>query len=220
VRRKEHRYQRRPYRAAIGFLLLAICLAACGPAPSGQPFQGEINIFLDPEQTAADSAGKIILKNHGYTWMLEPKAGYLVDGIVLSKKGYGSDWNAMLSPCDLALGWGQLAKAGLYKKCRWSQSGRWYYWKYGKDFPMDNNFIARWSANNHIIPASENLKAALKRVSPGDTVRLQGYLVNITGSNGRNVYQWQSSLSREDQGNGSCEVLYLTEMAWRGVTYK
>lgn len=201
-------------------LIQFLSLWGCGKQPSSEPFMGEMDIGLDPEQADPDTAKKIILKSHGYTWMLEPKASYLVDGIVLSKKNYGSDWNAMLSPCDLALAWGQLVRTGLHKKCRWSQSGRWYFWRYGQDFPFDNNFVARWSSNNHIIPANENLRAALARVAKGDTVRLRGYLVYVTGSNGKNVYQWQSSLSREDQGDGSCEVLYLTEITFRNLTYK
>jgi hypothetical protein len=38
---------------------------------------------------------------------------------------------------------------------------------------------------------------------------LEGYLVNITGANG---WHWNSSMSRDDTGGGSCEVLYLTRV--------
>lgn len=203
-----------------GGLLLALCLAGCGPKPEGQPFEGEINVKLEPEQTPAEGAERIILKSRGFTWMLEPKAGYLVDGIVLSKKNYGSDWNAMLSPCDIALAWGQMVSTGLYKQCRWSQSGRWYYWRYDKDFPFDNTFVAKWSANTHIIPANDNIRRTLGGVSSGDTVRLEGYLVYVTGGDGKETYTWNSSLSRDDQGDGSCEVLYLTSLTLRGMIYK
>lgn len=201
-------------------LLLAVCLAGCGPGPTGEEFNGEMNVRLEPEQTPAEGAERIILKSSGFTWMLEPKAGYLVDGIVLSRKCYGSDWNAMLSPCDIALAWGKMVSTGLHRQCRWSQSGRWYYWRYDKDFPFDNNFVAKWSANTHVIPASENLKRALGKVSRGDTVRLEGWLVQLSGSDGKQSYYWNSSLSRDDQGDGSCEVLYLTALSLKGMTYR
>ncbi len=197
-----------------------LLMLGCGPAPEGRPFEGQINVRQKPEQAPAPEAEKIILKSRGFTWMLEPKASYLVDGIVLSKKNYSSDWNAMLSPCDIALAWGQMVSTGLYKQCRWSQSGRWYFWQYDKDFPFDNNFIAKWSANTHIIPANENIKRILGRVSKGDTVRLEGYLVYLSGSNGKEEYYWNSSLSREDQGSGSCEVLYLIRLVHRGQIYQ
>ncbi len=211
--------RKRPINKAL-FVLLLAWLAGCGPAPEGRVFEGEINVKLKPEQTPAEGAKRVIVKSHGFTWMLEPKAAYLADGIVLSKKNYGSDWNAMLSPCDLALAWGKMVATGLHQQCRWSQSGRWYYWRYDRDFPFDNTFIAKWSANTHIIPASDNLKAALRKVAKGDTVRLEGYLVYVSGSDGKQTYTWNSSLSRDDQGNGSCEVLYLTALTLKGMTYK
>lgn len=217
--RKNRGIRKGPIRAAF-FGLLFVCLSGCGPGPVGEPFAGEINVRLEPEQTGAEGAKRIIVKSHGFTWMLDPKSGYLVDGIVLSKKGYGSDWNAMLSPCDIALAWGKMVSTGLHKQCRWSQSGRWYYWRYDKDFPFDNGFIAKWSANTHIIPASENLKRAVGGVSRGDTVRLEGYLVYVSGSDGKQTYTWSSSLSRDDTGDGSCEVLYLTSLTLKGMIYK
>lgn len=211
--------RKRPIKEAL-FVLLLAWPAGCGPRPVGQVFEGEINVKLEPEQTPAEGAERVIVKSHGFTWMLEPKARYLADGIVLSKKNYGSDWNAMLSPCDLALAWGKMVATGLHKQCRWSQSGRWYYWRYDRDFPFDNTFIAKWSANTHIIPASDNLKAALRKVAKGDTVRLEGWLVYLSGSDGKQSYYWNSSLSRDDQGDGSCEVLYLTALTLKGMTYK
>ncbi len=208
------------FKVSCILIIIAIAIYACGPAPVGQPFAGEINVKLEPEQTPAEGAKRVILKKGGYTWMLDPKASYLVDGIVLTKKNYSSDWNAMLSPCDIALAWGQMVSTGLHRQCRWSQSGRWYYWRYDKDFPFDNSFVAKWSANNHIIPASENLKRAVGKVSPGDTLRLEGWLVYVSGGNGKETYSWNSSLSRNDQGNGSCEVLYLTALTMKGMTYR
>lgn len=210
----------KPVWTAAGCLLLAVCLDGCGPAPEGQPFTGQMDVRLEPDQSEPGDAKRIILKRRGFTWMLDPKAGYLADGIVLSKKGYGSDWNAMLSPCDIALAWGKMVSTGLHKQCRWSQSGRWYYWRYDKDFPFDNAFVAKWSANTHVIPASDNITRALARVSKGDTVRLEGWLVYVSGGNGKETYTWNSSLSRDDQGNGSCEVMYLTALSRRGMTYR
>jgi hypothetical protein len=40
----------------------------------------------------------------------------------------------------------------------------------------------------------------------GQIVTLDGYLVNATGPEGRT---WNSSLTRDDTGNGACELIYV-----------
>ena len=77
---------------------------------------------------------------------------------------------------------------------------------------MDPSYIITHSANNHIIPATENVQRALKIIKKRDRVVLEGYLVNLKGTyKGREV-RWNTSLSRTDTGNGSCELFYVSKV--------
>jgi hypothetical protein len=47
---------------------------------------------------------------------------------------------------------------------------------------------------------------ALRRAKTGQTIALRGYLVELRAADG---WQWRSSLTREDTGDGSCELMYV-----------
>jgi len=80
--------------------------------------------------------------------------------------------------------------------------------------------VVAHSANNHIVPVNENVGRAVKSVKKKDAVVLEGYLVNIQGSyKGRDV-RWNSSLSRTDTGNGSCELFYVTKVRIESKVYE
>ena len=71
------------------------------------------------------------------------------------------------------------------------------------------------SSNNHLIPANDVIKREIKKIKRGDYVEIKGYLVDINGSNsGDGSFYWNSSKSREDTGDGSCEVIYVTDIEW------
>jgi hypothetical protein len=46
----------------------------------------------------------------------------------------------------------------------------------------------------------------VKRLRRGEFVAMRGYLVNVTGPNG---FSWNTSLRRDDTGNGACELFYV-----------
>jgi len=119
----------------------------------------------------------------------------------------------LISPVDFAVVWGELSKEEAKKHIRYSQNNRWYYFYYDEESPYDCAFISAHSANMHILPANENIRNAVLSVCVGDYIRLKGYLVNIDGkrSDGQIVY-WRSSLSRNDTGDGSCEVMWVIEI--------
>jgi hypothetical protein len=195
-------------------LLLAVLLATGCSSPTPVDYDSSaINPADEPRQEDVQSAKPIMLERGGWKFVITPKASYSISGEVLSRENYYGGTNALLSPCDIALVFGELYSDGLYRDIKWSQSGRWYWWRYGASFPkQDDRYIARWSSNNHIIPATENLKKAARSVSCGDLVVLEGSLVSIDAKKGDETFWWRSSLSRSDTGDGSCEVIYLTKM--------
>ena len=90
-----------------------------------------------------------------------------------------------------------------------SQSGRFYYWRYDGAPPIPRREIERSSANMHLIPATRAIERRLKHLRPGNVVALKGYLVDVRGEGG---FRWTSSLTREDTGNGACELIWVEDL--------
>lgn len=140
-----------------------------------------------------------------------PLAKYKIEARVLSRENYWLGVQSQLSPIDLALGWGEMSRTSIYNKLKISQGGRWYSYSWDSAGPpIEVSEIIKSSANVHIIPANEKIAKKLKRVKRNDTIRLQGYLVRI--ENQDKTWHWESSLTREDSGDGACEVLWVEEL--------
>jgi hypothetical protein len=137
---------------------------------------------------------------------LTPLAGFSIDARVLSRRDYRSDREAELSPVDLALGWGRMRDDAVLSELDITQSGRWYRYRYGGAPPIPPSEIDRSAANMHMIPGSREIAAALDEVEAGERVRIDGWLVEAQAPDG---WRWRSSTTREDTGQGACEVVYV-----------
>jgi hypothetical protein len=208
-----------PTAAACVAGVLLVFAAGCGPRPTGED-TSPIDVSLPPEQTAIPGPDPIRLEAGGYEFTITPLAHYVLRGVVVSRESYHTGWNASLSLCDVAVVWGELAVGDGWRKLAWSQSGRWYYWRWHGEQPFTNAVVATNSSNTHVIPASPNLAAAAKSLAPGDIAELAGDLVRIDGRRGQEKVWWASSLSRSDTGDGSCELLYLRRLRVNGKVYK
>lgn len=141
---------------------------------------------------------------------LTPVAKYQIVAEVMSLKKYRLGWQAQLAPVDMAFAWGRLLEPAAHQHIRYSQSNRWYFYRYSANCPYSRDYISSHSANHHLIPRTQNIRAALLQTRRGEIICLEGYLVNISGNvKGQNVW-WNTSLSRTDSGNGACEVLLVT----------
>jgi hypothetical protein len=141
---------------------------------------------------------------------LQPLAGFSVDARVLSREDYRSGRESELSPTDLALGWGRMRDDAVLARLDISQSGRWYRYRWSDDPPLPVDEIVRSSANMHVIPGNDAVARALARVREGDRVRMDGWLVQASAPDG---WTWRSSLSRDDSGQGACEVVYACTLS-------
>jgi hypothetical protein len=141
---------------------------------------------------------------------LRPLAGFSVDARVLSRQDYRSGRESDLSPTDLALGWGRMRDETVLAQLDISQSGRWYLYRWSGSPPIPVDEIVRSSANMHVIPANDDVARALDGVHRGDRVRIDGWLVEADAPDG---WIWRSSLSRDDSGEGACEVVYACALA-------
>jgi hypothetical protein len=75
--------------------------------------------------------------------------------------------------------------------------------------PIPRREVETSSANMHLIPANDQVRQALDAISTGENIRLRGFLVEARAEDG---WRWRSSLTREDTGNGACEIILVTEV--------
>lgn len=160
-----------------------------------------------PEQTACANPTASIPKNG---WKLQPLAQFTIEARVLSKAAYTKGFSASLAIYDLALGWGAMADPALLEKFSITQSDRFYQWRYWSKIPLNDGEIKSHSANMHIIPADDAVLQKLRLLQTGALIRIEGCLVEATHP--RALKPWRSSLSRDDEGEGACEVLYALSL--------
>ncbi len=206
---------------AFGLLMVMVVMpqkTAVSPTPV--PTIEPMKTTVDPVQTAVtQSTASITWQRKNYQWELTPRARFQVVGRVLSRQTYNRDWQSEISPLDLAIGWGELNDTRVDSYVDWSQSGRWYYFRWALDGPYDRTYIGTHSSNIHIIPATESLETILLKLRKDDRIMLEGQLVDVEAANAKNKWQNQTSLTRADSGNGACEILLVERLIWNGQEY-
>jgi len=159
-----------------------------------------------PQQAKVAESAPLSL--NGY--QLTRRARFSIRARVLSREDYRWDTEADLSPMDLALGWGVMSDQAVLDRITISQGTRWYFTQYQLPAPIPDQAIITHSGNMHMVPADQWVLKKLREVRHGDILMLKGYLVDIDQSSG---FSWHTSLRRDDTGYGSCEILYLEQIA-------
>lgn len=196
------------------FLILLLCLLISGcnrPKTTGVEFD-EIDTFQEPLQIAVPSQEPIILEGKETELKITPVAIYKIAALVVGTESYSYGWAAKISPVDLALAWGKLAEPELKKYVSYSLSNRWVSFKLKEGSPCDVAYVICHGSNNHIIPATRNVWYAVKTIQEKKKVVLEGFLVSVSGTYGGKTVWWNTSLSRIDSGDGSCELFYVTKV--------
>ena len=91
-----------------------------------------------------------------------------------------------------------------------TQSMRFFWYEYQMPPPIPKEQIICHSANLHIIPATSAIASRCKSLRIGTLIHLRGELVEATGPE---IGTWRSSLSRTDDGNGACELIWVEELS-------
>lgn len=158
-----------------------------------------------PQQTRV--SGEREFTRNGYR--IRPLARFEVTARVLGTEHYRLDREAQLAPVDLVLGWGRMSDTAVLERVRIRQSGRFYFWSTDQ-FPIPRREIETSSANMHMIPADDQVEAALKGLRKGQVVTVRGYLVEAVASDG---WRWRSSMTRNDTGAGACELIWVESVS-------
>ena len=147
-------------------------------------------------------------------------ANYTIYGRVVDRHRYfGGSVINNLSKIDLGIAWGFMATDEAQKHFKWSSYGtRFLRWKSQDlswvDAHGGTTNIGKFYSNNHLIPDNSNIDKLLKMVKVNDYIKIDGYLVNADYTQGKYTGYWHSSTSRDDQGDGACEIIYVKDISW------
>ena len=149
----------------------------------------------------------------GSTWTAKDHhfkalANFHIRARVLSTERYRFDRAAEVSPVDFAMGWGPMSDSAVLGKLSISQSDRWFHWN-ASTLPLPMEVIVSHAANMHLIPATQTVERGLMGVRQGQIATLDGYLVHVDGKDG---WKWDSSMTRDDSGDGACEVVWVEKV--------
>ena len=158
----------------------------------------------EPQQQACEPHPLGQIKNYSLTAV----ASYSLQARVLHTKRYWVDGDDLV-PYDVAIGWGRMSDQAVLDHLHISQSNRFFFYEWRDEPPLPPDEIAAHSANTHIIAANRDVSKAVRSLRAGQVVSMRGYLVNVTGPNG---FHWNTSLRRDDSGNGACELFYVEEL--------
>jgi hypothetical protein len=140
---------------------------------------------------------------------LKPLAEFSLDARVLHRKIYRYDRAAALVPVDLAVGWGRMSDQAVLDQLKISQSARFFFYEYPHLPPIPTEEITSHATNLHLIPSTDAIAAQCKSLRTGELIHLTGLLVEATGPK---IGTWRSSLTRTDNGNGACELVWVEEI--------
>ena len=187
-------------RLTLCVLLLGGTIYGLWPRPALRHPPGVL-VAAEPEQHLI--AGHPLPATHG--WTLTAAATYTIQARVLHTRRYWDDGSALV-PYDVALGWGRMSDQTVLDQLKISQSTRFMFYRWENAPPIPAVEIVCHASNNHLIAASPEVAAVIRRLRTGQIATLRGYLVNATGPDGGH---WNTSLARTDDGPGACELFYV-----------
>ena len=151
----------------------------------------------------------------GTSYNVQPVADYELWGLVVTKNNINAWFNVFhdensVNLKDICILWGENLKNGVYLNEEISfKSGEWTcYTKWSGRF--QETFHKNELSNNHLLSSDTEIQKIIRDINIGDQVHLKGHLVNYAKS-GTEFYR-KTSLSREDKGNGACEVFYINDI--------
>ena len=181
-------------------------LLACGVwwFLSGRPIHHPPGVLVSKDPVQKNIAAKPV-GNVG-DWQVTAVAEYSLRGRVLGKKRYYSGPQAELVPIDVAVGWQKMSDEAVLERLEISMTNRFFFYEWQNEPPIPQDEIKVSAANNHVIAANDEVRKVIRGLRIGQIVTMKGYLVNAAGPGGGT---WNSSLTRQDTGNGACELFYV-----------
>lgn len=161
---------------------------------------------------------------------IQPLFEYELYGLVVSYELHDGNynlhkrWNDHLNVADYCVVWDTNAFTEFLPKMKFWNGQFTCNFETRNQLAWDN-FNTEQLSNNHLISDDEYIRKKLRNINIGDQIRITGWLSsyeNLSNGGLRNT-----SITREDQGNGACETIYVNDVrvlkgynsTWRYVMY-
>lgn len=222
------------YICIIMFVAFSICIGIVVFANRYQPasslyveYDLSKDLIPDPVQNAIEK-DSFTIQRFGVDIKITKLASYDITGKVEAIKDYSSNFFSnflnfeaenmtnYISPRDLTLSWGPIAlnenSNSIKADQNYLNSERvvWYTYTDSLKKKYGEEYILSHISNNHVITLQNDLKKQLLKIKQADIVRIKGYLVEVSCSNG--IHWGPSSLRRDDNGLHGCEILYAEDI--------
>lgn len=196
---------------------------------SSYPRQSEIREELNQEPVQTETERRnYTISYRGNDYGIQPLAEYEIWGLVVAKNNINAFDDIYHSADsvdiqDLCVVWGEnLDLLKLRQVKFWSEP-------FSCHIDIEDRDIWAWFnqqqlSNSHLLSDDESVRKTIRRVEIGDQIRLSGTLIAYHPA-GASEQLRKSSLRRDDEGNGACEVMMVEEAeilhapnsTWRAV---
>jgi hypothetical protein len=178
----------------------------------------DLSMLSEPYQES--TSGNVVEVIDNKEVNIEYIASYDISGRVVKTYSYAQvGIENKLSPIDVGITWGDLVKDENNNKIIWGHTvKRFLTWKI-YDTEWYNNYggtnFQEHVSNNHLIPCNDDILKKINAIKEGEYIHIIGYLADISYDldNGEK-YNWKTSTSRSDTGDGACEIIYVTDIEW------
>ncbi len=147
----------------------------------------------------------------GEQYAIEPVAEYELWGMVVTHNDITGITDIMhtkdsVDIKDICLIWGNNIRNSDYQKMQFSSGDFICYFQYpsGVSFQFDE------ISNNHLLADNEAVRDVIHNTRIGDQIHLRGQLINYHWLSKPNWLR-RTSTTRNDTGNGACEVVFVKE---------
>ena len=178
-----------------------------------------------PRQTVSDTPS-FQFDWRGKSFIVDPLANYQAQGLILTHNNTGGIGDIYhdsdsVDLKDICIVWGESVATGSYRNGTF-HSEPWtcvYSTKPGADSIYPDEF-----SNNHLLAGTKAIEEKIRSARIGDQVKFSGYLVSYAPADNPDLIR-NSSLVRDDTGDGACEVVFVTSfeilaranLSWRRV---
>lgn len=176
------------------------------------------NLINISEPIQKQTSGSTTVKIDGKEILLTYLATYEISGLVVKTDNYyGKDIYSQIAPKDVSMVWGFLLEGDNLSKIHFSRIVDRYIMYNTKDSRWLES-VGGWEkvgeciSNNHLIPSDKNVEKLIKKIKQNEYVKIEGYLISAKEIDGD--FKIASSQTRTDDGNGACEIIYVTNVTW------
>lgn len=172
--------------------------------------------YLDEPVQAKLKAEPFKTQVNDQEYTITPLYDYELHGVVVSYSDadaftniwHHKRWHDFINLRDLCVIWGKNVGSGVYRQMKFHNDS-WTCWASWQDYETGALFKMNALSNNHLLTDDDRIKKALMSAEPGDHIRFKGVLAEY--ANKSNNFFRGTSITRDDNGNGACETVYLEE---------